>query len=148
MASLKAADHGNAYAERLAWEGGNRFANSIRSFLETAQSHGLNPSPRMANVELRPAPCADPGPAGRRTPPSGARAPAPPSSRDAQCRRILRTSDDPTPGQSTGGRGPTVATARQTPRPRACATRASADPPGVLLPRSQCSPTTDRGDGA
>ena len=32
MASLKAQDHGNAYAERLAWEGGNRFANSIGPF--------------------------------------------------------------------------------------------------------------------
>ena len=35
MASLKAQDHGNAYAERLAWESGNRFANSIGSFFET-----------------------------------------------------------------------------------------------------------------
>jgi hypothetical protein len=33
MASLKAQDHGNAYAERLACESGNRFANSIRGFL-------------------------------------------------------------------------------------------------------------------
>jgi hypothetical protein len=33
MASLKAQDHGNAYAEKLAWEGGNRFANSIPPFL-------------------------------------------------------------------------------------------------------------------
>ena len=35
MASLKAQDHGNAYAERLAWESGNRFANSIGWFSET-----------------------------------------------------------------------------------------------------------------
>jgi hypothetical protein len=35
MASLKAQDYGNAYAERLAWESGNRFANSIRPFNES-----------------------------------------------------------------------------------------------------------------
>jgi hypothetical protein len=33
VASLKAQDQGGAYAERLALEGGNRFANSIPSFM-------------------------------------------------------------------------------------------------------------------
>jgi hypothetical protein len=36
MYSLRAQDHGGTYAERLALEGGKRFANSIRSFCETA----------------------------------------------------------------------------------------------------------------
>jgi hypothetical protein len=35
MASLKAQDHENAYVERLAWEGRNRFANSIPTLFET-----------------------------------------------------------------------------------------------------------------
>jgi hypothetical protein len=39
MASLKAQGHGNAYAERLAWEGGNRFANSIQPLHETLKKY-------------------------------------------------------------------------------------------------------------
>jgi hypothetical protein len=39
MASLKAQDHGNAYAERLAWEGGNRFANSIGIRVKTGHKN-------------------------------------------------------------------------------------------------------------
>jgi hypothetical protein len=35
VAFLQAHDAGNTYAERLAWEGENRFANSIRPFYET-----------------------------------------------------------------------------------------------------------------
>jgi hypothetical protein len=35
LASLRAQDHENASAERLAWEGRNRFANSIPPFGET-----------------------------------------------------------------------------------------------------------------
>jgi hypothetical protein len=32
---LEVQDRGNVHAERLTWEGGNRFANSIRWFSET-----------------------------------------------------------------------------------------------------------------
>jgi hypothetical protein len=35
LPSLKAQDHGNAYAERLALEGRNLFANSIRSCVDS-----------------------------------------------------------------------------------------------------------------
>jgi hypothetical protein len=43
MASCKAHDHGNACAERLAQEGGNRFANSIRRIDETQDKAFLKP---------------------------------------------------------------------------------------------------------
>jgi hypothetical protein len=42
MPSLRAQDHAGAYPERLALEGGNRFANSIR---------GLNKNPRECFLE-------------------------------------------------------------------------------------------------
>jgi hypothetical protein len=37
VAFLQAHDAGNTYAERLAWEGENRFANSIRTIEESLE---------------------------------------------------------------------------------------------------------------